>query len=157
SKFGLTINDNDLNLNPLTQDSFTVTFSSTDSSQETGQYVQSNLGSLTLKAAGAGVDFHLHPMQVTFVETGPNTGLFSTSTADMSIINAAYGGNGLKDGDQIEFKYHDHSENPVQTSTTDITVGNPPISVNTDRTTIPNPVTTAAPGAGGGAVKFTIT
>lgn len=162
SKFPLTVTDNDENLNPDTQDSFTVTFNSADSSVENpSQFFPAasaaSLASLTIKAAGIGVNFAGNPLTVTFVETGANTGVFTASNLDMQIINSAYkataGANtaGLRDGDQVEFKYHDHSERPVQTSTTDITVGNPPVTVDTDRTTIPNPATP------GGQVKFTIT
>ncbi|MEO9321544.1 MAG: hypothetical protein ABI361_12835 [Nitrososphaera sp.] len=162
SKFPLTITDNDQNLNPDTQDSFTITFNSADSSAlNPSQFVPTasvgntaSLAALTVKAAGVGVNFGGSPMTVTFVETGANTGVFTANNLDMQIINTAYKTTvpaGLKDGDQVEFKYRDFSERPSQTSTVDITVGNPPVTIDTDRTTIPNP---AAPG---GQVKFTIT
>jgi hypothetical protein len=73
---------------------------------------------------------------MTFIETGPNTGVFTASNIKMQNIN---NGAALNDGDQVEFKFADNGENPVQTSTVDVTVGAPGKSIGLSRTTIPLP------------------
>jgi hypothetical protein len=143
-KFSLTIADNDLNTNTDSADSFVVTFTSTSTTENT---FVSGLGGLTIKAKGGSIPFTGgSSLTMSFIETGDNTGIFTASSIDMQKINALVP---LKDGDQLEFKYFDHSESPVQTSTVTITVGKPPVNIDTDRTTVPIPIN--------GGVKFTIT
>ena len=149
-KFPLTITDKDLNANSKSVDSFIVTF---PASSNTGTPVSfaNGLGQLTLKAKGSGVTLGSTALTMTFIETGVDTGVFTASGIDMSIINAAVSG-GLSDGDQIEFKYFDNSESPAQTSTATFNIGKPTASISINRGTIPLPRAGTADTS-----KFTVT
>ena len=153
SKFSLTINDGDLNLNSDSPDSFVITFKAGTSTTAsvlppggTNNFLPGgvttapgSLGMLTLKVQGTGQTVPAgKDLSMTFIETGASTGVFTANNIDMGIINGWIAG-GLKDGDQVEFKYNDNSESPVATSTATITVGKLSIGISTDRTTIPIP------------------
>jgi hypothetical protein len=114
-------------------------------------YFANGLGSMTLKAKGSGLTTLGSPLTMTFIETDVNTGVFVANNIDMSIINGAVSG-GLSDGDQIEFKYSDRAQNPVQSSTATFTIGKPTATVSINRGTIPLPRAVSADGS-----KFTVT
>jgi hypothetical protein len=154
-KFSLTITDPDLNTNSNSVDSFIVTFPSSTTDTSTGVSFANGMGTLALKAKGTGVNLSTAPtpkaLTMTFIETGVATGIFTASNIDMSIINAAVSG-GLSDGDQIEFKYSDNTENPAQTSTVTFNIGKPTATISINRGTVPLPRAGTADGS-----KFTVT
>ncbi len=132
--FGLTLTAPDLNTNPNSVESYTVTFP-TGISTATAANLPFGIGSFTASAAGKAWN-PSSPFAMTFIETGPNTGIFTASNIKMQSIN---NGIALNDGDQVEFKFADNKESPVQTSTVDITVGAPGKSIQLSKTTIPLP------------------
>ncbi|AIF82782.1 hypothetical protein NTE_00702 [Candidatus Nitrososphaera evergladensis SR1] len=147
-KFGLTITDPDLNTNSKSVDSFIVTFPVSPANTANGVSFANGMGTMTLKAKGSGLTLG-SALTMTFIETDIDSGIFTASNIDMSIINAAVSG-GLSDGDQIEFKYTDNTESPTQSSTITFNIGKPTASISINRGTIPIP--TAGTGS-----KFTVT
>ncbi len=147
--FTLTLKDADLNTSDKTIETYVVTLG-------TGTFTSpvtfaSGLSGITAKAAGKQIGVATSSggivlgtdLTLTFIETGPNTGEFTASNIDMSVINSAVSG-GLKDGDRVEFKYTDKMEAPDADSTAQITVGKPGKGVSVDRGTVPVPTSTTA-------------
>ncbi len=79
-----------------------------------------------------------NPFTVTFIETGPNTGVF-TAEIDLTELDAAFAGT-FTDGDILNFRVTDrlHSSNQPQASVT-TTVGIEKPTMSVDRTTLPVP------------------
>lgn len=155
-KFSLTITDPDLNTNSNSVDSFVMTFPASANTVPTTTPFNvpfaNGMAAMTLKAKGTGVTLGATALTMTFIETDIDSGIFTANNIDMSIINAAVTG-GLSDGDQIEFKYFDNTESPVQTSTVTFNIGKPTASISIDRGTIPIP----RAGVSTDGSKFTVT
>jgi hypothetical protein len=131
-KFTLELTDADLNTNPETIETYTVS---------SGTF-PNGIGTLALEAANAAVALPVTGLTISFIETGPNTGIFRASNLEMGAINTAVAG-GLEDGERVEFTYNDLMESPDEDSDTTISIGIPNEDIVVDRTTVPIPVTTA--------------
>ena len=132
--FALTLNDPDLNTNKNSVESYTVAFSGSTSTPAT---LPNNIGGFTATARGSAWSATgPNAITMTFIETGPDTGVFTATGIEMQKINNVVT---LSDGDQVEFKYTDNNESPQQTSTVTITIGKPGKSIEVSRTTVPIP------------------
>ena len=150
-KFTVTITDPELNTDSGSVQSYVSTFNNLNSQTIPISLVSNGaqMGNLTLTVRGSGIDTTVNNVVLTFIETGANTGVFAASTVDMNKINLDTPG-GLKDGDQLQFKYFDQTESPVSTSTATLTVGKPSAAISVDKSTEPLP----APGQ---STKVTVT
>jgi hypothetical protein len=129
-KFTLELTDADLNTNPQTIETYTVS---------SGTF-PNGVGTLTLDIANAAQPLPVSGLTISFIETGVNTGIFRASNLEMNAINTVAGG--LDDGERIEFTYNDLLESPAEDSDVTITTGVPNEDITVDRTTVPIPVTT---------------
>jgi hypothetical protein len=120
--FHLTISDNDLNTDSHVINSYTVVWSpGTDITS--GTPIASGLGSISAVLNG-GAQIVMAgglSLTMTFIETGPNTGIFTASSVDLSKINNSIPG-GLKGNDQVGFIYSDNTEFPQSTSSATMTI-----------------------------------
>ncbi|MGI0019134.1 MAG: beta strand repeat-containing protein, partial [Nitrososphaera sp.] len=132
-KFTLELTDPDLNTNPDTIETYTAS---------SGTF-PNGIGTLALEAANAAVTLPVTGLTISFIETGPNTGIFRASNLEMSAINAVVTG-GLEDGEDVEFTYDDLMESPDEDSDTTISIGVPNEDIVVDRTTVPIPTATEA-------------
>jgi hypothetical protein len=160
-KFSLTINDPDLNTDSNSVQTYSIQFTGATKTDvgatvAARQFLPVGSGTtadyashLTFNVAGNGIT-PTTALTLTFIETGPNTGIFTASNIPMSTINTDAGG--LKDGNQIEFIYTDNMESPAQTASFKITIGKPSTSITADKTTIPIPV-----GSNTDSVVLTVT
>src|SRR5437870_3767127 len=117
-KFTVTITDPELNTDSGSVQSYVVTFNNANSQTTPVALLSSGaqMGTLTMTVRGSGISTIANNVVLTFIETGANTGVFAATTVDMNKINLDTPG-GLKDGDQLQFKYFDQTESPVATST----------------------------------------
>ncbi|WP_415280724.1 hypothetical protein [Candidatus Nitrososphaera sp. FF02] len=122
----ITLADADLNTDPDTIQTYSV--GGTFEFAIGGEVV----GELTVEAAGEELD--PGDIDATFIETGPNTGIFVADDIDLTDIDGIVG---LDDGDEIEFTYEDLIEEDDSDVT--ITVGIPDSGIDVDRSTIPMP------------------
>ena len=134
--FSLTLTDPDLNTNTNSVESYTVTFP-VGTSTSTPASLPNGIGEFTATASGnAWTPTAGNAITMTFIETGANTGVFTATNIEMQKINNVVS---LSDGDQVEFKYTDNNESPVQSSTVTVSIGKPGKSIEVSRTTIPLP------------------
>lgn len=110
----LTIIDSDLNLDNDFVDSFVVAFPAGANTGTPATFVQ-GAGGMTLDAKGSSITMASR-LSMVFTETGPGTGIFTSSNIKMSKINASALG-GLHAGDLVRFTYHDNLENPLISGT----------------------------------------
>jgi hypothetical protein len=153
--FALTLTDPDLNTNPDTIETYTMTtFNGNNAVFAALNTDATRIGELRLQAKGTTLNLSTAGLAITFIETGPNTGVFHATNIDMGTINTVATGTtgvgALADGDIVAFRYEDKMQSPSVTSTASITVGKPSVSITADRTTIPVPTGTTV-------TKLTIT
>ena len=129
-KFVLELTDPDLNTNPQTIETYSL---------GNGTF-PNGVAVLTLEAANQAVALPVTGLTISFIETGPSTGIFRASNLEMSAINTAVG---LEDGERVEFTYNDLLESPDEDSDTTISIGVPNEDIVVDRNTVPIPTTTA--------------
>lgn len=127
-KFVLELTDPDLNTNPQTIETYSLV---------NGTF-PFGVAQLTLEAANQAQSLPVTGLTISFIETGPSTGIFRASNLEMSAINTAIG---LEDGERVEFTYNDLLESPDEDSDTTISIGVPNEDIIVDRTTVPLPVT----------------
>jgi hypothetical protein len=135
----ITITDPDLNTNADTIETYTVSG---------GDFTIGGVvvGELVIEAGSEDDILGLGGVDATFIETGPDTGIFVADDIDMSDIDAnadgvagGAGGN-LEDGDDVDFTYNDLMEDPDEDSDVTIQIGIPPVNIDVDRKTVPVPI-----------------
>jgi hypothetical protein len=135
----ITVTDDDLNTNSDTIETYDVS----DGDFEIGGVV---VGELVIEAGAEDDILGLGGVDATFIETGPDTGIFVADDIDMTDIddNADTANDGdtgnLEDGDDVDFTYNDLMEDPDEDSDVTIQIGIPPVSIDVDRSTVPVPI-----------------
>jgi len=153
--FTVTLTDADLNNDPRSKDSYTVTFSGTgDANNEfpflrggnsIGNEATSTLfATMELEVEGEPANFAVADMTVTFIETGINTGVFAASFDMADLIDSLLvAQQDVDDGDEFEFTYHDYMEVPDSEDSAELSIGRADAGVDFSRDVVPIP---PAPG-----------
>jgi hypothetical protein len=147
------ITDNDLNVNPLGKDFYTVVFNTANSANEDNSAELRGLADLRIKVNGSGVNFAANNLSVPIEETDVNSGVF-TGEIRVSAINNVLG---LRDGDRITIEYIDNTEDPIITRSVDVNIGRPAGRVELDRSSYPPTPVAPEPAVGQTRLHITIT
>ncbi len=130
----VTLEDPDLNTDPNTVE----TYDASDL-EFIIEYVGGEVVVGTLAITHGDDEVGAGEVDATFIETGPNTGIFVADDIDMGDIDDAVGG--LEDGEEINFEYTDLlTDETDDTDDIDITVGIPDAGIDVDRSTVPVPL-----------------
>jgi hypothetical protein len=138
--FTATITDMDLNNNPRTKDTYTVTLDGDEpvpfmrGATDLGDFAQ-----LEVEVEGDNPDFD-GSVTETFVETGINTGIFE-ATFDMADLLESAGADNIDDGDSIVFTYHDLFDDVSREASDELSIGRANTGVDFSRTALPVPPT----------------
>ncbi len=135
----ITLTDSDLNTDIDTIQTY-------DASGGVFEINGEDVGTLTVKAGGEDDILGLGGVDATFIETGPNTGVFVADDIDIGDIDAnadgvagGAGGN-LEDGEEITFTYDDlFDDTDDEDSEVTLTLGIPDAGIDVDRSTVPVP------------------
>jgi len=137
--FLLTITKPDLNNNDEIKDSYTFTLDGTGPySIFRGAAELDNLLNIEVEIEGDEADF-AGPLPYTLVETGVNTGIFTTSLDMADILEESGTAGTIDDGDRIEFTINDFFDDVSREASDDVSIGKASTGVDFSRTVIPIP------------------
>lgn len=123
--FTLTLTDADLDTDSAVINSYTVPIAASETAFLGLAGMPHTMGFFLTEVEGTITE--VPGYNVTFIETGPGTGIFG-ATVDMSIILA---GLDIDDGDQVEFTYNDYYAN--HTTGVSLTISAPPAAIQFER------------------------
>ncbi|MGI0034646.1 MAG: hypothetical protein ACRD98_02095, partial [Nitrososphaera sp.] len=137
--FLLTVTDADLNNDAETKDSYTVTFDgAAPYSLVRGTEDLGVLANFEVEIEGDLVSF-TDPLTYTLVETGVDTGVF-TSELDMAdILEETDTAGTIDDGDRIEITYNDLFDDVSREASDELAIGKATTAVDFSRTVVPIP------------------
>ncbi len=152
--FLLTITKSDLNNNNEIKDSYTFTLDGTGPwSLFRGSSELDNLANIELEIEGDPADF-ANPLPYTLVETGVDTGIFTTELDMADILEESGTAANVDDGDRIEVIFNDFFDDVSREASDDVAIGKASTAVDFSRTVMPIPVEAGSewddviPGAG---------
>jgi hypothetical protein len=135
----LTLTDSDLNTDPDTIETYDA---STGDIEIDGELV----GTLLVETSDEDDILAVGGVDATFIETGPNTGVFVADDIDVGDIDDADDGaddgdaGNIDDGENIDFTYDDLFDDlDEEDSELTVTVGIPDAGIDVDRSTVPVP------------------
>lgn len=138
--FLLTITKSDLNNNNEIKDSYTFTLDSTGPySLFRGSDELDNLLNIEVEIEGEAADF-ADPLPYTLVETGVDTGIFTTELDMADILDSSGTAANVDDGDRIEVTLNDFFDDVSREASDDVSIGKASTGVDFSRTVIPIPV-----------------
>ncbi len=138
--FTLTITKADLNNNDEIKDSYTFTLDGTGPySLFRGSDELDNLLNIEVEIEGEAADF-ANPLPYTLVETGVDTGIFTTELDMADILEESGTAGNVDDGDRIEVTLNDFFDDVSREASDDVSIGKASTGVDFSRTVIPIPV-----------------
>jgi hypothetical protein len=138
--FLLTITKGDLNNNNEIKDSYTFTLDGTGPySLFRGSDELDNLANIEVEIEGEAADFAT-ALPYTLVETGVDTGIFTTELDMADILDSSGTAGNVDDGDRIEVTLNDFFDDVSREASDDVSIGKASTGVDFSRTVIPIPI-----------------